>query len=85
MDKNISVRHQQKTDTALNWKSQNPILLLGEFGIESDTDKIKIGDGISAWNTLPYYTVTLDDIKDAIKKYDAAKHLTLQEYLQDYM
>ena len=36
---------QQRRDTAANWTSANPTLLAGEIGIESDTNKIKLGTG----------------------------------------
>jgi hypothetical protein len=32
----------------------NPVLPLGMIGYESDTARVKIGDGISDWNTLEY-------------------------------
>ena len=38
------------------WASVAPVLAAGEFGIESDTGKIKIGDGVTAWPLLPYLT-----------------------------
>ena len=38
------------------WTAQNPILQRGEIGIEQDTDKFKIGNGVDRWNTLPYST-----------------------------
>lgn len=38
------------------WASQNPILQRGEIGIEQDTEKFKIGNGVDRWNTLPYST-----------------------------
>lgn len=38
------------------WESQNPILQRGEIGIEQDTEKFKIGNGIDRWNSLPYST-----------------------------
>lgn len=41
-------------DTAANWTSNNPILAVMEPGVETDTAKIKIGDGVTAWNLLPY-------------------------------
>lgn len=47
----IQVRH----DTAANWTSANPTLSLGEPGLESDTKKIKYGDGSTAWSSLPYF------------------------------
>ena len=46
----IQLRH----DTAANWTSVNPILLEGEVGLELDTGKSKVGDGSTAWNSLPY-------------------------------
>lgn len=47
-------QYQFRRDTAANWSSANPILLAGEFGLETDTAKFKIGNGASAWNSLPY-------------------------------
>lgn len=40
--------------TAAQWSSANPILAAREVGLETDTRKIKIGDGVTAWNSLPY-------------------------------
>lgn len=45
---------QLRRDTAANWTSANPILAQGELGVETDTLKIKIGNGSSAWNSLSY-------------------------------
>lgn len=45
---------QLRNDTSANWKAANPVLLKGELGIEIDTRKIKIGDGISTWTALKY-------------------------------
>jgi hypothetical protein len=42
--------------TAAEWEVTNEILKLGEPGFEKDTFKLKIGDGITAWNDLPYIT-----------------------------
>jgi hypothetical protein len=47
-------RMMQLRDTAANWTSNNPVLLAGEIGYESDTGNIKIGDGAKNWVTLPY-------------------------------
>ena len=57
MAKLLNSRIQQKYDTSSNWTTNNPVLLKGEMGIESDTRKIKIGDGSSAWNSLSYISV----------------------------
>ena len=43
-----------RRDTAANWTSTNPVLAAGEAGFESDTNKLKIGNGTSAWASLPY-------------------------------
>ena len=45
---------QHKRDTASNWASDNPILLSGQFGIETDTNKLKLGTGAN-WNSTPYF------------------------------
>ena len=51
---NVQTRIQLRHDTAANWTSVNPILLEGEVGIETDTLKQKVGDGVTAWNSLAY-------------------------------
>jgi hypothetical protein len=45
---------QLKRGTAARWVELNPILAAGEPGFEYDTKKLKIGDGNTAWNDLPY-------------------------------
>lgn len=48
------VRIQVRRDPAATWASTNPVLAAGEPGLETDTGKIKYGDGVRAWNSLPY-------------------------------
>ena len=43
-------------DTAANFKTNNPTLLVGEWALETDTKKMKIGDGVTAYNSLQYST-----------------------------
>lgn len=43
-----------RRDTAANWTSANPTLASGEPGIETDTGKLKFGDGTTAWTSLGY-------------------------------
>lgn len=45
---------QLRGDTSTNWTSVNPILADREMAIETDTLKYKIGNGSTAWNSLPY-------------------------------
>lgn len=47
---------QSRHDTAARWASINPTLAEGELGIETDTGKIKVGDGVTVWNSLAYFT-----------------------------
>jgi hypothetical protein len=50
----VPVRLKLRQGTAANWTSVNPTLLAGELGRESDTGKIKIGNGSSTWTALAY-------------------------------
>lgn len=54
MAKTVRVVHKQRTNTSSNWSTANPVLAVGQIGIESDTRKIKVGDGVTTWNSLHY-------------------------------
>jgi hypothetical protein len=45
---------QIRRGTAAQWTSANPTLTAGEQGFETDTLKLKIGNGSTAWNSLSY-------------------------------
>jgi hypothetical protein len=45
---------QIRRGTAAQWTSANPTLASGEQGFETDTLKLKIGNGSTAWNSLAY-------------------------------
>lgn len=45
---------QIRRGTASEWTSANPTLAAGEWGFETDTNKGKIGNGSTAWNSLNY-------------------------------
>lgn len=47
-------RIQVRRDTAANWSTNNPTPLAGEPCFETDTGKLKIGDGTTAYNDLAY-------------------------------
>ena len=68
-----------RNDSAENWQSQNPVLLKGEFGVELGAspaeNKLKIGDGITAWNDLGY-TYDLASIIAQIPKGGQVTELT---------
>jgi hypothetical protein len=46
---------QLRGGTASAWTSANPTLAQKEMGIETDTNKIKLGDGVTAWTGLGYF------------------------------
>ena len=46
------IQFQLRRDTAVDWTAANPILAEGELGLELDTVRIKMGDGINVWNDL---------------------------------
>jgi hypothetical protein len=50
----MATQIQLRRDTAANWTSTNPTLAQGEPGLETDTGKLKHGDGTTAWNSLAY-------------------------------
>jgi hypothetical protein len=51
----------RRGDAAL-WTTVNPLLADGEPGLESDTGKVKYGDGVTLWNDLPYPAVPTAEI-----------------------
>jgi hypothetical protein len=63
---------QLRRDTLANWTLNNPTPAQGEACYESDTGKLKIGDGINAYLILPYFSGTagLGDMTKAV--YDPA-------------
>lgn len=64
----LEYRFRVRRRSAANWTSLNEVLLESEIGRETDNDgtdqapKIKIGDGVTAWNDLPYFTGDLTGV-----------------------
>lgn len=48
-------RIQHRRGTAAEWTSANPILASGEWGFETDTKRLKIGDATTRWSSLAYF------------------------------
>jgi hypothetical protein len=69
----MATRMQQRRGTASQWVSSNdgdgPILNAGEIGWESDTNKFKIGDGVSYWADLTYFVDATDVIASSLGSY----------------
>lgn len=51
----MALKIQLRRDIAANWTANNPLLLNGEIGIETDTLKFKIGNGSQKWNAIEFY------------------------------
>lgn len=45
---------QLKRGTAARWAELNLTLEAGQPGFVTDENRLKIGDGVTAWNELPY-------------------------------
>ena len=43
-----------RNDAAATWVEKNPVLAKGEPGVEVDTGKFKLGDGVTSWVGLRY-------------------------------
>jgi len=50
----LKYRFAMRRRTAADWVSLNEVLIQSEWGHESDTNRLKIGDGVTPWNGLPY-------------------------------
>ena len=53
---------------AAEWALKNPVLMRGEIGVEMDTGLLKIGNGTSAFNSLPYLNVTPNQLEQKVDK-----------------
>jgi len=54
----LSLKIQVRRGTAAEWVSTT-VLASGELGFETDTNKFKIGNGVSTWAALPYFTTSV--------------------------
>ena len=51
---------QSRRGSSAQWSAANPILADGEIGYDSTTKQMKVGDGVTAWNSLAYVTPSLE-------------------------
>ena len=66
----VKVTLQIRHDEAQDWVTRNPILAQGEYGLETDTFLIKVGDGVTDWVHLRY----LNKLDASYFKYDATNN-----------
>ena len=61
----MNVEHIQLfRGTAAELASKNPVLLAGELAVETDTGRLKAGNGTSAYNSLEYVDKSHDLTSD---------------------
>ena len=64
----VNTTFKLKRGTAARWAEVNPILAQGEPGFVYDSNLLKIGDGVTPWNDLPYIQgyseVVSEDVKE---------------------
>ena len=72
-----NLRIQVRRDTASNWSSVNPVLLQGEQGLETDTGKVKYGNGSTSWNDLEYQKA--DAIVETTNEFNLEKFSQLSD------
>jgi hypothetical protein len=73
----MAIKLQIRRGLAADWAnpSNNPVLLAGEIGLETDTGNFKIGDGTLAWNSLPYARAAYAQISGAGNDLNAAAYV----------
>ena len=64
----MAIRMQQRRGTAEQWTLADPVLAAGEIGWESDTNQLKMGDGVRPWSELAYF-VDEDSIDGSLEDY----------------
>lgn len=77
----ISGTYQHRRDTAANWTTANPVLMAGEIGLETDTLKLKAGDGTTAWASLSYVSGSAGSLLAANNLSDLANAATARTNL----
>ena len=69
-----------RNDTSSNWTSTDPVLALGEPGLDRDVNKIKIGDGSTAWSSLSYFDAPAPSLNPTLLRTHSAVGYTAQSF-----
>lgn len=76
----VFAKIQMRRGTAASWAAANPVLAQGELAFETDTGRTKVGDGATAYLSLPSYATydqmvaALEEIEDATAAVVAASN-----------
>lgn len=76
----MASRMQQKRGTTIEWQAVNPILADGEIGYDKETRILKIGDGATAWDSLPAFTDKTINLLSTASRTADTKRLRITSY-----
>lgn len=79
----MAVQIQLRRDTAANWADINPVLQAGELGFDLTSTRLKLGDGVTPWNDLPWYEEGLIGTDGNVKPSTGASGVALNVDLDD--
>jgi hypothetical protein len=80
----MSTRIKFRRGTASEWTSGNPILSTGEPGFEKDIGKLKIGDGVTPWNSLAYFNDGASIDPEQSGNYSLVGHSHISDDITDF-
>lgn len=72
-NRNPGVVIKLRRDTTTNWATDNPVLEEGETGWDTDLRRVKLGDGVTAWNDLPWAADEAADVDAETARAEAAE------------
>lgn len=68
---------QLRRGTTAQWEEFNPILAEGELGLDLTQSRLKVGNGVDAWEDLPFVSISsVDDTSAAAVGVSLNSHLT---------
>lgn len=76
-------RRLERRATAADWTAGNPVLGPGEWALETDTRRLKLGDGTTAWNDLPYFDQEMSEHLGAYLGAQATRYTTADQNFPD--
>jgi hypothetical protein len=82
----MAVTIQIRRGTSAQWQAANTVLAEGELGYETDTGFIKVGDGVTAWNSVSSYLIegSTSDISVSTNPASGAGSLTYDSGSQTF-
>lgn len=67
MPSDVAIKIRRGTNA--QWLAANPILEAGELGLNTDNNRLKVGNGSLGWNSLSYINISPGDVNEATQDY----------------